>query len=155
MQTEDREALRSLIQHHRQAALAVPAADPGAAPIMAMIGYVPALNCSALYTLLSGLSAHKRALLASGAGSLLIAEADDGSGDVMTRARVAIETSAKIIARDNPDWSALREHYLTILPDAAQLFALGDFDLIELRPIRGRYIAGFGRALTVTQWPFA
>jgi putative heme iron utilization protein len=145
-------AIRALIASHRQAALAVLS---DGAPLTAMVAYAEEPDCSGVLLLLSGLSAHKRALIVEPACSLLICEPDDGVGDVMTRQRVALQGRAALIARDDPGYAQARATYLIKLPDAEMLFGLGDFDLLRIRPTAARYVAGFGRALTLDPWPFS
>jgi heme iron utilization protein len=149
MNDADRDAIRALIQTHRQAALAV---TWEGSPLAAMTAYAEEPGLRGFLILLSGLSAHKRALLIDPACSLLICEPDDGSGDVMTRQRIALQGRAAVIARDATDYSAARAIYLAKLPDAEMLFGLGDFDLLRITPSSARFVAGFGRALTINQW---
>ncbi len=149
MNATDKTALSALIRAHRQAALAVLVDD---APLTAMVAYAELPDLSGLLVLLSSLSAHKRALMANPVCSLLICEPDDGAGDVMTRARVSLQARAHLIARDAVDFAAARDCYLAKLPAAAQLFALADFDLLCITPTSARFVAGFGRALTIAPW---
>jgi heme iron utilization protein len=142
-------ALTLLIRTQRQAALAV---VWDGAPLTAMVAYAEMPDLSSVLLLLSNLSAHKLALRGAAACSVLICEPDDGSGDVMTRSRVALQGHAAHIARDAPAYAVARTRYLAKLPAAEMLFDLGDFDLIRIAITSARYVAGFGRALTIDPW---
>jgi putative heme iron utilization protein len=51
---------------------------------------------------------------------------------------------------DHPDHPALKAAYLGKFPNAADLFQLGDFEIVALDPTSARFIAGFARALTLS-----
>jgi hypothetical protein len=146
---EIRAALRALITRHRQATLAV---LHEAAPLTAMVSYAEDADLSGLLIHLSALSAHKRALLQDPRCSLLIAEPDDGRAEVMSLARLAIQGSAAVIGKASDDYARSRERFLAKLPASAIMFELPDFDLLRISPTHARYVAGFGRALTVQDW---
>jgi heme iron utilization protein len=150
---EDLAALSALIRSRRNAALAV--LEPDGAPLTAMVSYVETADLSALLLHLSGLSAHKRALLADPRCSLLICQEDHaGVPEVMQLARVAIQAEARLVEKSGPDYDPLRLRFLEKLPGAEVMFGLGDFDLLRITPRSARYVAGFGRAMTVSPWPF-
>lgn len=70
--------------------------------------------------------------------SLLVS---DPGGDVQAGARLTLVGNA---ARSDDGLEALRARYLSYFPDAARLFALGDFMLYQIRPLQLRWIGGFG-----------
>jgi heme iron utilization protein len=150
MATDTRAALAGLIRTHRQATLAVIEAGE---PYTAMVSYVEDADLSGILIHLSNLSAHKRMLLANPQCSLLICEPDDGRAEVMSLARVAVQGRAALVDKAGPDYVAARTRFLQKLPSAALMFALADFDLLRIMPRRARYIAGFGRAFDVADWP--
>jgi hypothetical protein len=146
-------ALSALIRARRSAALAV--IDAEGAPLTAMVSYVETPDLSGLLLHLSGLSAHKRALLRDTRCSLLICQEDHaGVAEVMQLERVAIQGEAAVIAKSGPDYAAMRARFLQKLPGAELMFGLDDFDLLRITPRSARYVAGFGRAMTFAPWPF-
>ncbi len=47
---------------------------------------------------------------------------------------------------DGGDYPPARAAYLQRFPDSAPIFELGDFQIVALRPVSARLVAGFGRA---------
>jgi putative heme iron utilization protein len=149
MNNEHIRQMVAFIRRHRQATLAV--VDAGE-PHTAMVSYVEEPDCSAMLIHLSSLSAHKRILLANPVCSLMICEPDDGTGEVMALARVALLSTAARIDRGGDEYARARQRFLEKLPSAEVMFALPDFDLFRVRPRRARFVAGFGRAFGVENW---
>jgi len=88
--------------------------------------------------LISRLAEHTRNIEGDGRVSLLV---NDPSGDMQSGARLTLVGDA---ARADGNLEALQARYLNYFPDAARLFALGDFALYRIRPLQLRWIGGFG-----------
>jgi len=88
--------------------------------------------------LISRLAEHTRNIDGDARVSLLV---NDPAGDIQTGARLTLVGNA---ARAEGGLEALRARYLSYFPDAARLFALGDFALYQIRPLQLRWIGGFG-----------
>ena len=88
--------------------------------------------------LISRLAEHTRNIEGDARVSLLV---NDPAGDIQAGARLTLVGDA---ARAGGGLEALRARYLNYFPDAARLFALGDFALYEIRPRELRWIGGFG-----------
>ena len=103
-----------------------------------------------LVTHVSRLSAHTRDMLASPDVCLLVTAAESAAVPPQALPRVSISAVAEFIPVDHPDHPALKAAYLGKFPNAADLFQLGDFEIVALDPTSARFIAGFARALTLS-----
>ena len=88
--------------------------------------------------LISQLAEHTRNIGDDPRVSLLV---NDPAGDIQAGARLTLVGSA---AKLEGNLKALQARYLSYFPDAARLFALGDFALYRIRPLQLRWIGGFG-----------
>ncbi len=118
-------------------------------PAASMVAYVPEPDLSSVLLFLSGLAEHTRDLLAEPRVSLVISEADSGSGDPQTLARFTVRGIAEKIERNAPDFDDAWLRYLERFPDAAPRLALADFSLFRVTVVEGRYIGGFAQAGTI------
>lgn len=73
--------------------------------------------------------------------SILICEPDLGTGEVMSLARVALQTTAFQLERRSAAYARAWQRFLEKIPSAEIMFSLPDFDLFRLVPRRARYIA--------------
>ena len=64
--------------------------------------------------------------------------------------RAAIQGEARQCLPESPDYPEARSAYLAKLPDAEELFTFSDFSLFIIEPKSIRYVAGFGRAMSLT-----
>lgn len=144
-----RERIRTLIETHRQAALAVVVAGE---PLAAMVAYAEDKDCASFLIHLSTLSSHKRALTSVPRCSLLICEHDDGVGDVQMLARLSVQGDAVLIPRNSDEYLAARDRYLSKLPHAQVTFTLSDFDLLRIMPRHARFVGGFAQAVSIPDW---
>lgn len=115
------------------------------APYASWVAGVAEDDLSGLLLHLSGLALHTRHLATDPRASLSISEPDtDPQTDPQQLARISLQGRVMRLARDANDYAAARAGYLRRLPQAAQQFELGDFDLYRFVPDSGRYISGFG-----------
>jgi heme oxygenase (biliverdin-IX-beta and delta-forming) len=98
----------------------------------------------------SRLATHTRDMLDHPEMSLLITESE-GSGKMpQALARVTVQGRAKMLERDSQKHIDARDVYLLRFPDAAPLFEFSDFNIVIIKPMSARIIAGFGQAITMT-----
>ena len=145
---ESLDLLSDLLTQRRQAVLAT--LDPSGAPYTAMVAFATEAGLDGILVHLSGLSAHKRYLLADPRCSLMVFEPDNGHVEILQHTRVSLSCRAELVAKDGADFATARERYLAKYPGHKLMFGLGDFDLLRLRPESGLMNAGFGRAFAVT-----
>lgn len=139
--------LVNLIRTQRTAALGT---LQDGAPLVSLVLYAPTADCSAFYMHISRLAQHTQAILRDPQVGLLIAEADTGTQDPQTLARVSLQGTASEVLRTDADYEAIRALYLRRFPTAAMTLNLGDFAFFRVQPSRGRFVAGFGQIFNLT-----
>jgi len=118
-------------------------------PNLAMVAYAFANDFSSFYIHVSRLGKHTTDMERDPRVSLLITETDDRRAEPQTLARVSIRGTAEIVPRSDPGYAQVRDIYLERFPESEQLFSLGDFNLWQIKPNGGRFVAGFGRAFNL------
>ena len=139
-------ALRQLIHGRMIAALGT--LHEGV-PFVSMVPYAAAKDGS-LILHVSQLAAHTKDMLNNPNVSLLITESAAAGKMPQALARVTVQGRAKMLDRDSEKYADAREIYLSRFPDAAPLFEFSDFSIFVIEPVSARFIAGFGKAVTVT-----
>lgn len=141
-QTDDeaRDIARRLLAEMRHATLGTLDPDSGT-PLLTRIAVQLDEDGTPL-ALLSGLSAHTRALKADPRAGLLVADASATKGDAMTHARLSVLARA-VIAPADPD---RRARWLKHDPKAQVYIDLPDFNFWRIEPQSGLLNAGFARA---------
>lgn len=71
-------------------------------------------------------------------------------GTPLALPRVSIQGRARQCAPESAKCAQARAVYLAKLPDAEELFSFSDFSLFIIEPDTARYVAGFGRAMSLT-----
>ena len=116
-------------------------------PFVSMVPYAIASDGSFVLHV-SRLAAHTQDMLDHPDVSLLITESE-GSGKMpQALARVTVQGRAKMLERDSQKHIDARDVYLLRFPDAAPLFEFSDFNIVIIKPMSARVIAGFGQATT-------
>lgn len=98
-----------------------------------------------LWTLVSGLSAHTRALRATPAAGLLVGEPGP-KGDPLTHPRLSLQVEAVPLPREAAGFTAMRARWLADHPKSKLYIDLPDFFFFEFRIRSGALNGGFGRA---------
>jgi heme iron utilization protein len=98
--------------------------------------------------LVSGLSAHTKALAASPRCSLLVGE--PGKGDPLAWPRLSLQCDAEAIPANHPDRNHLRTRFLRRHKKAALYADFPDFLFFRLRPISASLNGGFGKAYNLS-----
>lgn len=103
----------------------------------------------------SKLASHTNDLLANAAVGLMVMAPPGSTGSPLALPRVSVQGWARQCPRESPEYAAMRACYVAKLPQSEELFSFGDFSLfiIEVRSVR--FVAGFGRAMTLTAEQFA
>ncbi|HVH90618.1 MAG TPA: pyridoxamine 5'-phosphate oxidase family protein, partial [Candidatus Acidoferrum sp.] len=118
-------------------------------PFVSMVTYAVASDGSFI-SQVSRLATHTQDMLNHPEVSLLITESE-GSGKMpQALARVTVQGRAKMLERDSQKHIDARDVYLLRFPDAAPLFEFSDFNIVIIKPMSARVIAGFGQAITMT-----
>lgn len=133
---------RTLIRTARFGALAV--AEPRTGwPLASRVGVATAADGAPLI-LVSGLSAHTRAMAAEPRVSLLVGE--PGRGDPLAHPRITVLARAEKLERGTRAYELAERRYLNRHPKAALYAGLGDFAVVRLAPERAALNGGFGKA---------
>lgn len=98
-----------------------------------------------LWTLVSGLSAHTRALRANPAAGLLVGEPGP-KGDPLTHPRLSLQVEAVPLPREAASFAPMRARWLADHPKSKLYIDLPDFTFVEFRILSGALNGGFGRA---------
>ena len=141
MNAEMTEALARLLRARTTAALGTLHAG---APYVSMVPY--AIAAEGFLVHVSTLAAHTKDMLADARVSLLIAETEGGAKSPLGLERVSVQATAEQLAADAARLPEFRTAYLARFPDAAQMFGFADFSMFLIRPLSARFVAGFGRA---------
>src|SRR5262245_63628481 len=118
-------------------------------PFVSMVPYTVA-NDGSLVLHVSRLAAHSQDMLDHPDVSLLITESEASGKLPQALARVTVQGQAKMLERDSQKHIDTRDVYLSRFPDAAPLFEFSDFNIVIIKPMSARVIAGFCQAITLT-----
>ena len=141
------QALAALLRSQRLAALGT---LRDGAPFVSMVLYAGARDLSAFYLHLSRLAVHTRAIQTDPRVGLMIAQADPGTGDPQTLARVSIQGEAVVVPKGAPEFASAKALYLARFPDSERNFDLGDFEIYRIVPQAARFVADFGKIYNLT-----
>ena len=118
-------------------------------PFVSMVPYAVASDGSFVLHV-SRLAAHTQDMLDHPDVSLLITESEASGKLPQALARVTVQGQATMLERDSQKHIDARDVYLSRFPDAAPLFEFSDFNIVIIKPMSARVIAGFGQAITMT-----
>ena len=118
-------------------------------PFVSMVPYAVASDGSFILHV-SRLAAHTQDMLDHPDVSLLITESEASGKLPQALARVTVQGQATMLERDSQKHIDTRAVYLSRFPDAAPLFEFSDFNIVIIKPMSARVIAGFGQAITMT-----
>lgn len=106
----------------------------------------------------SALASHTRDMLAHPRVSLLVIAPEGGaSGDVPPQAlpRASVQGDALQLPPAASDYAAAKAAYLARFAESAQMFELGDFSLFIIRAVSVRFVAGYGKAFSLSHEAYA
>jgi hypothetical protein len=102
------------------------------------------------YIYVSGLADHTANLQATGLASILLIEDEAQTPQIFARRRLSYTCRATLIPRDTPAWETLITQFESRFGALINtLRGLADFQLFQLKPCAGRFVAGFGAAYAV------
>ena len=147
MNPDDARALRALLDTRPVAALAT--LHKGE-PATSMVPFAMLPGTTRLVIHVSRLATHTKDMLAHPAVSLLVTASLEPGASPLALPRASVQGHAGVCEPEAADYAPAREAYLAKLPQAEPLFSFADFSLfvVDIRSVR--YVAGFGRALSVT-----
>jgi len=86
---------------------------------------------------------------------LLMTAAPEAAPTALALPRVSVQGVARVCPPTSPDYAAARQTYLSRFPESEELFGFGDFALYVIHIQSARFVAGFGRALSLDADQFA
>lgn len=139
-------ALR-LIADARFAALGVMDPDSGY-PMVSRVAVAPD-GSGGLFTLISDLSHHTRALTNDPRCSVLVGE-PGAKGDPLTHPRLTLLADAGFVGRDAAAFLGMRDVYLAANPKAKLYIDFLDFRFVRFDVVSAQLNGGFGKAYVLT-----
>ena len=105
-----------------------------------------------IYIYVSGLSAHTQNLHAVPRASILFIQDEQDTQQIFARRRLSYDCTAELLPADSPKWTQIVDRFEARFGSMIQLLrSLPDFRLFQLKPIRGRFVMGFGAAYAVDE----
>jgi hypothetical protein len=148
MNAEARTHLQQLLEGQRVLSLAV-VVDGG--PHIGLLPFAVLPDHSGVLVHVSALAKHTQGLTEGAAVAVLVHQSEEAVGKPLEVPRVSMQATAEELRRGRPEYDEAKALYLSRFPEAAVTFALGDFKLIELRFVDGRFVEGFARAADISQ----
>ena len=146
MDASESAALMSLLRTQPVASLAT--LHKGA-PAVSMVPFVLLPDGTGFVIHVSQLATHTQDMLHNPAVALLVTAPLTAADSPLALPRASVQGHARPCPSDSPGYEKARQAYLTKLPDAEPLFSFGDFSLFVIEPESLRWVAGFGRAMSV------
>ena len=99
----------------------------------------------------SDLARHSVGLFEGASFSFLVHEPDDPAGNPLQVVRASFQGRVEKMVRNTPAYETARQVYLNKFPESAPIFGMGDFHLYDLQISKGRFVAGFGQIINLSQ----
>jgi heme iron utilization protein len=102
------------------------------------------------YIFISGLASHTQNLAATGRASILLIEDEAQAKQMFARRRLSYDCRVRLIERDAVNWGAIVDQFAERFgPIVEMMRDLDDFRIVQLQPVEGRFVLGFGAAYQV------
>ena len=147
MDDQSQEKLIQLIQTQKIASLGTSVQGQ---PLISMVLYGASDDFATYHIHISQLAKHTQNIMANPRVSLMICESVRANINPQTLARLSIIGKASLLSPMSAEYASAKEQYLEKYSFAKMNFQLGDFALYEIKLERARYVAGFGKAFTLT-----
>lgn len=147
MNPSEAQSLKSLLETRPIAALAT--LHKGE-PAVSMVPFALLPNSTSLVIHVSRLATHTNDMLAHPDVALLITASAGATDSPLALPRASVQGRARPCEPDSPEYQQARAAYLAKLPEAEELFSFADFSLFLVETRTVRYVAGFGRAMSLT-----
>jgi putative heme iron utilization protein len=147
MEAADVAALKALLSNQPIAALAT---LHNGEPAVSMVPFAMLRPGIGFVIHVSRLATHTKDMLDNPAVSLLVTAPVSEAVSPLSLPRASIRGKARKCTPESVEYREARGAYLAKLPDAEELFSFPDFALFIVEPKSIRYVAGFGRAMSLT-----
>jgi putative heme iron utilization protein len=152
MRTAEDHALRSLLDGQPVASLSTLHRGE---PAVSMVPFALLPQGQGFVIHVSGLATHTKDMLSSPAVGLMVMALPDPEVSPLALPRLSVQGHARPCAAESPKYEQARACYLAKLPQSEDLFSFGDFSLFIIEVRSARFVAGFGRATSITAGQFA
>lgn len=114
-------------------------------------GYTPFIRSGSDFIIfVSQLSLHTRDLLENRVMSLMLIADEQSSKQIFARTRVSFTCNAEVIGTDDDEYVLLLDAYQEKQGSTVKMLRqLPDFVLFRLRPFKGQFVQGFGKAFAL------
>jgi putative heme iron utilization protein len=119
-------------------------------PAVSMVPFALLPNSTSLVIHVSRLATHTNDMLANPAVALLVTASAEATDSALALPRASVQGRARPCAPESSQYQPSRAAYLAKLPEAEELFSFSDFSLFLVETQTVRFVAGFGRALSLT-----
>jgi hypothetical protein len=140
-------ALKSLLVKQAVAALATLHKDE---PAVSMVPFAFLPDGTGIVIHVSRLATHTNDMLANPMVALLVAGSPEDARTPLALPHVSFQGQARQYEPESLEYQQARTAYLAKIPEAEELFSFSDFSLFVINPTSVRYVAGFGRAMSLT-----
>jgi putative heme iron utilization protein len=147
MDASEAASLKSLLSKQPVAALAT--LHKGE-PAVSMVPFAALASGAGFVIHVSRLATHTSDMLDNPAVALLVTASLAETQSPLALPRASIQGRARQCTPESPEYAQARAAYVTKLPEAEELFSFADFSLFIVEPESVRYVAGFGRAMSLT-----
>ncbi len=102
------------------------------------------------FILISELAEHTENITKSGRAGLLFIENESDSSNIFARKRVSYRCRSSRVTREDEVYDKVISIFLTKFGKIIEVLkTLQDFHLYRLHPVKGRYVAGFGKTFII------
>ncbi|MFN7122787.1 MAG: HugZ family protein [Hydrogenophaga sp.] len=119
------------------------------APAVSMVPFALLPDGTGFVIHVSQLATHTQDMLNNPAVALLVTAPLAVGDSPLALPRASLQGHARPCPPESSGYTQARQAYLAKLPDAEPLFSFGDFSLFVIEPESLRWVAGFGRAMSV------
>lgn len=147
MNADQAQALRDLVRRADVAALGTLHRGE---PFVSMVPYALLPDGAGFVIHVSRLATHTRDMEEHAGVSLLVLGERGADAPAQALPRATLQGEARVIARDDVDYSAARQAYVTRFPASEDMFGFGDFSLFRIVPRSVRFVGGFAQAWSAT-----
>lgn len=149
---ENRELFKSIMENQKVAALAT---LHDGEPFVSMTPYAVAPGGAGLVIHVSSLASHTKDMVSNPSVGAMVMAPEGSSETVLALPRVSVQGRACQCERDSAEYEAIKQTYVAKFPESRELFGFGDFALYIIAVHSVRFIAGFGRAMSLSPEEFA
>jgi len=151
MDASENLALRSLLASQPVASLST--LHKGE-PAISMVPFAMLPDGRGFVVHVSQLATHTRDMRSDPAVGLMVMAPPGTADSPLALARVSIQGRARPCVPESPEYGPARGCYLAKLPQSEALFSFSDFSLFVIEVRSARFVAGFGRAMSMTARQF-